>query len=286
MLTAWQKSKACNEIASGTKEWRFLSSFGRENQLGADISQRQTWSKVQEEASAHLGSDAFESQSDIEEGKVGEVLTSTLLVGFLGKLGLASDASVKSGQESFAYEAMTEHQLSPGWFTKCPKEDASANAGALGTVKDIGVAAQDVADASSADVSGFQPAILVVIGVMGVIALCGAVFLILFRDQQSPSSQSSQPPVQELEGTPRLGREVADGGFRAEPLKTYTSVEEERTAIEIATEEGSPRGSPRTLGAARKDTLRMFGCGCCTRPTKSAETVSAPTALLMAQSEA
>jgi len=116
MLSRWKRSENCQKLTSETLVWRFLTSFSRETQLGADISSETKWKDVKEQSSAY----EFESEADVADGAVGEKLTSTLLVGFLKAIGLHDSAKVEAAKGDWSSIAMHKYRLRKGWIKDCP----------------------------------------------------------------------------------------------------------------------------------------------------------------------
>jgi len=129
MLSAWRGSSACRKLAAGVHAWGFVSSFGREGQLGVDVSEPRKWSSVLAEATESRGDHTapFESTNDLKSKAYGQVLTSSLLVGFLQQLGLDPEATVQASKAEVATEAMQDFGLAPGWVKddRCPAQLAA-----------------------------------------------------------------------------------------------------------------------------------------------------------------
>eukprot|EP00929_Paragymnodinium_shiwhaense_P065238 TRINITY_DN32721_c0_g1_i1.p1 TRINITY_DN32721_c0_g1~~TRINITY_DN32721_c0_g1_i1.p1 ORF type:complete len:701 (-),score=172.45 TRINITY_DN32721_c0_g1_i1:82-2184(-) len=122
MLAAWHASEACRSLSQGTAEWRFVTSFGREAQLGVDVSQGVTWGEILKQATDEADSKEFESAQDLQAQLPGKVLTSALLIGFLQQLGLDPAAHVQGAHAETAVVAMEQWGLQKGWYESCPAE--------------------------------------------------------------------------------------------------------------------------------------------------------------------
>lgn len=106
MLSTWEKSSTCRELATQAPEWIFLTAFSRKGQLGADLKKSRTWREVKEVI----------EKSTIKNN--GDYLTSILLMEFLKKLGVSESASIRPSNGDVAATVMKNLGLSPGWITE------------------------------------------------------------------------------------------------------------------------------------------------------------------------
>jgi len=112
LLSKWRSSPSCMSLAGNVSKWGFLSSFSRDNQIGAHVSGH--WLPFAEVERAAHGVD-FASADDVQHGLEGEVLSSMLLVKFLEAVGVRQDASVRGTTAEWADAAMEERGLARGW---------------------------------------------------------------------------------------------------------------------------------------------------------------------------
>jgi len=119
IMSRWRDSKACLALASATKEWGFVSAFGREVQLGHDVSKPTKWANVQTCLTGKEKELVHEAKEDMDHGFFGKAITSTMLVTVLNTLGLDPDSVVRTSEAEAANVAMSEYGLRPGWIEEC-----------------------------------------------------------------------------------------------------------------------------------------------------------------------
>merc|ERR1719210_1116705 len=95
-------------LAGNTTKWGLLSSFSRQNQIGANVTGH--WLSFSHLKKAMHTID-FASPTDVEHGMEGEVLSSMLLLHFLEALGVNPNAMLQGMSAEWADAAMQQRDL-------------------------------------------------------------------------------------------------------------------------------------------------------------------------------
>lgn len=117
MLRSWRNSDACKALAQSAKSWGFVTSFGREEQLGYNVD-GQLWSEIEEAHLSATDQSIADSAEVIQAGAFGSALSSVMLMEFLRQLGLAGSAQVKSMDAKVAVGELESWNMALGW-TDC-----------------------------------------------------------------------------------------------------------------------------------------------------------------------
>jgi hypothetical protein len=114
MLQSWRLSDACQALTQSAESWGFITSFGREAQLGYNVD-GQLWSEIEEAHVSTMDESITESAEAVHDGSFGSALSSMLLMEFLRQLGLAGSAQVKSVDAKVAVGELASWNMALGW---------------------------------------------------------------------------------------------------------------------------------------------------------------------------